>query len=119
MDDDRLSDILDNWRHWHQDPDLRIGWPRRSTPFEPGGTREHVNLDGGWAVPQSEAYAAVDEREARIVQAVVDDLPHPEQAAVYNAVLGSRRALIEPLEVVYARARVLLRARLIARGIVG
>lgn len=118
LTDDQLTDVLRNWRDWQRTPDMRLGWPSRSTPFETADG-SGVNASGTWDVPQSEAYAEVDAREAKIVQAVVDDLPSAERDAVYNVVMRTRRPMPtgQALYLVYARARLLLCERLKARGI--
>jgi hypothetical protein len=116
MDDQRLTDILANWATWQRRPNINIGFPPRSLVFQPGGAVA-VGLGGAYDIPQSEAYADVDDAEARTVQAVVDDLPGRERDSVYNVVLGTRRPLGEALEVVYVRARALLIVRLTRRGI--
>jgi len=116
IDAQRLTDILDNWARWQRRPNINIGFPPRSLVFESGGAVA-VGAGSSYDIPQSDAYADVDDAEARSVQAVVDDLPGRERDSVYNTVLGTRRPLGEPLEVVYVRARALLIVRLTKRGI--
>lgn len=116
IDDQRLTDILANWATWQRRPNINIGFPPRSLVFEAGGAVA-VGAGGVYDIPQSEAYADVDDAEARTVQAVVDDLPGRERDAVYNVVMGTRRPLGEALEVVYVRARAMLVVRLTRRGV--
>jgi hypothetical protein len=108
MTDDRLTVILQTWRDWQRRPNTNIGYPPRSLPFQAGG-QQHVSGESD--------YAAADDEEARITQACVDDLPGPEQSAVYNTVMSTRRPLGEPLEVVYLRARAMLKVALNRRGV--
>ena len=113
-EDDRLSDVLDNWKRYNRAPDINIGWPRRSFPFQPAGDAAEVG-----DIPQSDAYADVDEREARIVDTVIHDLPLLERCALFNVVMGTRRDIgNQPLQLLYLRARAMLRVRLAAKGIV-
>lgn len=119
MKDDRLSEILANWREYQRRPDTRIGYPRRSAGFQAaGGSWDGYGWDEDRAdMPQSEAYAVVDEAEAEIVQTVIDDLPGAEKDAVYNVVMGTRRPLGEPLQDVYLRARGSLKIALYKRSV--
>ena len=116
MKDDRLSDILANWRAFNRRPAIHLGFRPRALVLEGDGGQE-VNLDNAYETPQSEAYADVDETEARTVQAVIDDLPGPENSAVYNVVMGTRRPVGEPLQEVYLRAREMLKIALRRRGV--
>lgn len=113
-DEDVLTDILQNWARWQRTPDLAIGWPKRSHPFQPAGDAAEVG-----PIPQSDAYADVDEREAKIVDTVIHDLPLLERTALFNVVLGTRRPIDgnQPLQLLYLRARAMLRVRLSAKGI--
>jgi hypothetical protein len=104
--EERLTVILQTWRAWQRRPNTNIGFPPRAIPFMAGGA-----YDG------DSDYAAADDEESRIVQAAVDDLPGPEQSAVYNVIMGTRRPLGEPLEVVYLRARAMLKIALNRRGV--
>lgn len=113
-EEDALTDILANWARWSRAPDLRIGWPKRSSPFQPAGDAAESG-----PVTQSDYYADVDEREARIVDTVIHDLPLLERTAIFNVVLGTRRDTQgQPLQLLYLRARAMLRVRLAAKGIV-
>lgn len=107
MDDKRLTEILRTWASWNRRSDTNIGFPPRSVPF----------LAGGDAWDGESDYAAADDAEARIVQAVVDDLPAVERDAVYNVVTGTRRPLGEPVQAVYLRARERLKVLLPKRGV--
>jgi hypothetical protein len=114
LDDAQLTDVLDNWRRYQRAPDLRIGWPKRSSPFQGAGDAAETG-----PVTQSDYYADVDEREARIVDTVIHDLPLLERTALFNVVLGTRRPIDgnQPLQLLYLRARAMLRVRLAAKGI--
>ena len=116
MDDQRLSDILENWARWQRRPNINIGFRPSSPVFQSGGAIA-VGAGGAYDIPQSDAYADVDDAEALTVQAVVDDLPGRERDSVYNVVLGTRRPLGEPVQVVYVRATALLIIRLSKRGV--
>lgn len=114
MTDEELGTILENWRAYNLRPDARLGYPPRAVPFASGGVVSVENRDG---LTHSEEYEAVDEREAKIVEVVINDLPAPERDAVYNTVMGTRRPLGESLIVVYTRARPMLIAGLIRKGL--
>jgi hypothetical protein len=116
IDDQRMTDILANWRIWQRRFNLNIGYPPRSLVFAGGGALA-VGSDATYDVTQSEAYADADDAEARVVQAVVDDLPPVNRDAIYNVVMHTRRPLPIPLEKCYPPAIEMVRARLIKRGI--
>jgi hypothetical protein len=116
IDDQRMTDILANWRIWQKRSNLNIGYPPKSLVFAGGGALA-VGSDATYDVTQSEAYADADDAEARVVQAVVDDLPPVNRDAIYNVVMHTRRPLPIPLEECYLPGIEMLRARLIKRGI--
>ena len=116
IDDQRMTDILANWRIWQKRSNLNIGYPPKSLVFAGGGALA-VGSGATYDIPQSEAYADADDAEARVVQAVVDDLPPVNRDAIYNVVMGTRRPLAMRLEDCYPLGIELLRARLIKRGV--
>jgi hypothetical protein len=116
IDDQRMTDILANWRIWQRRPNLNIGYPPRSLVFAGGGALG-VGSGATYDIPQSEAYLEADDAEARTVQAVVDDLPPLNRDAIYNVVMHTRRPLAMPLEDCYPQAVEMLRERLEKRGV--
>jgi hypothetical protein len=114
LDSDRLSDVLSNWKSWLRRSNVNIGFPPKSSPFESGGVVSSESRDG---LTLNEAYAHIDDEEARITDTVINDLPPAQRDAVSNVVMGTRRPLGEPLEVVYGRARAQLMVRLPRRGV--
>lgn len=108
MTDDRLSYLLDTWReHMHRD-DHGLGYPATAAGIR---WRPGDDFDG--------MVASLDETMALAVDACIDGLPDNERLAVGFVVLESPRVwrFREPIEVIYARAREMLKVRLNARGI--
>lgn len=113
LDDKQLTDVLDNWRRYNRMPDMKIGWPKRAHPFQGASDAQYAG-----DIPQSDYYADVDEYEAKVVDTVIHDLPLLERTAVFNVVMGTRRDIgNQPLQLLYMRARAMLRVRLAAKGI--
>lgn len=108
MDDKRLTFLLMTWKEYMQDPELALGYPSRAAGirYNPGG-----DFDG--------MIESLDRTMALAVDASIDDLPLNERTSVYATVLDGGRVwrLREPLEVIYERARMMLKSRLKARGI--
>jgi hypothetical protein len=106
--DDDLSSHLSAWRDWCRRPDLGLGYPTTAA-----GIRYRNGEDFDAMVDW------LDDRIALAVDAAVDDLPVNERISVRCTVLDGPRAwrFREPLEVVYGRAREMLKVSLNARGI--
>jgi hypothetical protein len=98
--------MLGTWRWWMQQPNLNLGHPPRSIGLASTGSQD---FDG--------MCDSADRTLARTMDAVIEDLPTPERDSIHNAVLRTTRPLPDELHVVYARARDMLRDRLIARGV--
>ena len=108
MTDDDLSNHLHAWKSWCNRPDLGLGYPTTAA-----GIRYSTGADFDGMIDW------LDDRIALAVDAAVDDLPVNERIAVRCAVLDGPRVwrFREPLEVVYGRAREMLKVGLHARGI--
>jgi hypothetical protein len=106
MPAERLKVLLGIWRWWMRMPNLNLGHPPRSIGLASTGSQD---FDG--------MCVAADKDLARTMDAVIEDMPIVERDAIHNAVMGTRRPLPDELHIVYARARELLRERLIARGV--
>ena len=109
MTDDRLSYLLDTWREWMRAPDHRahLGYPSTAAGirWRPGDDFDDM-------------VESLDQRMALAVDACVDSLPIMERTAVHATVLGPMVwRLREPVAVVYARAREVLKLGLSMRGI--
>lgn len=108
LDDKRLSFLLATWRDFMRQPDKSLGYPSRAA-----GIRYRAGDDFDSMVE------SLDRTMALAVDACVDDLPLNERASVYATVLSGGKVwrFREPIEVVYDRARAMLKIRLKARGI--
>lgn len=108
MDDQRLTYLLQTWRDWMRESDSHLGYPTRAA-----GIRYKAGDDFDAMVD------SLDRTMALAVDAAVDDLPLNERTSVYACVLAGGKVwrLREPIEVVYGRARALLKISLKARGI--
>jgi hypothetical protein len=115
MNEQRLRDVMANWVRWQRRPNDNLGYPPRVIGMQSGGVVTSEDRD----MPQSEAYASVDDAEARTVQVIVDDLPGQERDAVYNVWLRTSRPLGVPQELAYASAVTLLRMAFFRRGVMG
>lgn len=109
LDDKALSDLLATWKSWCQRDDTHLGYPSRAA-----GIR--------WSPGQDfdEMCDSLDNRLAMAVDAVVDSLPPNEKAVVRAYVLDAGRHVWrfrEPVEVIYARAREMLKIGLNRRGV--
>lgn len=108
MDSDRLTYLLQTWAEWSRRDDHGLGYPSTAAGIR---WRPGDDFDG--------MVASLDETMALAVDACVDGLPDNERIAVGVVVLASPRVwrFREPIEVIYARAREMLKVRLNARGI--
>lgn len=110
MTDDHLSELLDLWKTYMEQPSPPRGFPRRSLVLE---GRYTVGTDF------DEMAEEMDEMHAKAVEAAVDSLPMNERISVYHVKLERvwRLPRID-LQATYLRAREMLKTMLDARGIV-
>lgn len=106
MTDDRLSELLDVWAEWMQEPSGPRGHARRSAVL---ATTASTDFE--------EMVEDVDRMQAKAVAAAVDDLPMMERIAVHHVVLASVWRVRYDINVVYASARNMLKVSLTKRGI--
>lgn len=107
MDEERLRWHLANWAAWIRHDDHRLGYPSRASGgIGSTGSREFDAM-----------VATADARCAEAVDAILDDLPKPDRAAVYSIHIEAVWFGPEPLSDVYCRACDQIRNRLDAKGI--
>ena len=106
IDDQRLSDLLDIWAEWMRGKE------------GPAGYSSRAHIGSSTASKEWDAMLAdMEVWQAKAVNAAIDDLPINEAAAVYHVKLASVYRLREPIELVYDRARELLKIGLRARHV--
>jgi hypothetical protein len=107
MLDKRLTELLRLWAEWCAMPSDSLGYPSTAAGirFRPGNDFEAMCSD-------------MDDWLAHAVDVSVDELPIIERSAVHTVVLGAAAwTLREPVQDAYGRARDMLKARLIQRGV--
>lgn len=113
LDERRLDELLKIWERWmHESPTLvlGLGYPAQATGC-------HPEPWGYWEDTSQHEYEAMEYSKAEAVNAAIDDLPQPQQMAVYHqhlaAVFVFKRL---DLDGQYCAARQTLRVVLPARG---
>lgn len=106
MTDERLEWHLQNWAHWMRDPELKLYYPPRSKHMYSNASQDFDAM-----------VAAVDERCAKAVDALLDGLPVGQQCAINNKYLGAVfRAQRFDLDGALILAKDVLKFGLIRRG---
>lgn len=96
---------LNVWAQYMRTPDLRLGLPVKACGFAGGGYGENRELLEDWE-------AEGDSRAAGIINAVLEDLPVIERAAIMHVKLKSTFGFhVEP-EIPYRNARMKCGVRL-------
>lgn len=108
MTDERLSDLLDLWKQYMEEPSGPKGLPAESLVLE-GRYISGADFE--------EMAQAVDRMQAKAVNAAIDDLPMVERVAVHHVKLASVWRLRYNIEAVYATACEKLKVGLGKRGI--
>lgn len=105
--DKRLKDYLDLWAEWmkreHVGPH---GYPERGCGSGSTASRDFESM-----------CHAMDNDQAKTVDAAIYDLPPNECVAVHHVKLGSQWKLREPIEVAFERACMRLKISLPKRGL--
>jgi hypothetical protein len=106
MTDDRLSELLDVWAEWMQEPSGPRGHARRSAVL---ATTASTDFE--------EMVEDVDRMQAKAVNAAIEDLPMVERVAVHHVKLASVWRLRYSIQAVYGSACAMLKVSLTERGI--
>lgn len=114
LDNKRLDELLKIWERWmHESPAhvLGLGYPAQATGC-------HPEPWGYWEDTSQLEYDAMEYSKAEAINAAIDDLPRPQQMAVYHehlaAIFVFRRL---DLDEQYCAARQTLRVVLPARSV--
>ena len=104
VSDKRLAEYLDIWAEWMRSSDTRQQYPVSvcSSP----SSKEFDSMVSDMEI-----------RQAKAVNAAIDDLPSNERVAVHHVKLASVWRLREPIEIVYDRACLALSISLVTRGL--
>jgi hypothetical protein len=109
LDERRLDQLLYLWERF-----MRSSQPYRELWYPNGATG---CVGGGYSQSFDDMVEAADTSSAEGVNAAIDSLEGKEQAAVYHTHLEAHYGYVEPVDVVYARARGQLRVWLPSRGV--
>ena len=102
-----VEEYLDLWVRNMRDPDLRLEAPTKASGFIAGG-------NGGYREPAAEWEAEANGRAVDVINAALSDMSPAEVCAVQHIKLFAVYRFREPVEAIYANARMKIGVRLTA-----
>jgi len=108
VSDARLDQLFGMWAAWMQTgANIARGYPTKTPGVRSSGAQD---IDDMYRTD-------VELRNARMMDAIIDSLPTMERTSISHVYLASVWRLREPMEVVYPRARSMVRAILKRRRV--